>query len=1317
MQDNDTTAIAIIGMAGRFPGARDIGQFWGNLCAGVESIRRLDDAELRAAGVSEALAARADYVRSAAPLDDCDEFAAEFFGYSPKQAQITDPQHRIFMECSWEAIEDAGYAPAQLPGKVGVYAGSGLNTYLLHCLLPQVANVADSMGMLPLIIGNKSDFMVSQVAHRLNLKGPAVAVNTACSTSLVAVHMACQSLLNYETDLALAGGVSVQVPQTGGYLYQSGGVFSADGRCRPFDADAGGTVPGNGAGVVLLKRLDEALADGDRIYALIRGSASNNDGARKIGFTAPSVEGQHEVIASAMALAGLRPEQIDYIEAHGTATSLGDPLELKALAQAYAGAIESGASWQIGSLKSNVGHLDAAAGVAGLIKAALCLKHRQLVPTVNFSTPNPAFDPAAAAFGVNTECRPWPSRSDGEPLRAAVSSFGIGGTNAHVVLEAAPAAVAAPAMRAWQLLALSAENGDALDAMSRRLGERLAGADSDALADVAYTLQLGRTSFAQRRVLLCETRADATATLADRDPQRCIAGVAGASPSEVAFLFPGIGEQYVGMARGLYDEEPAFRDALDECARLLRDIDGTDLLGGLYPRGALTRVATGTGSGAIDLRALMGRDNPSSDPDQARLRSTSFAHPALFAVEYALARLWMSWGLQPNAMLGHSLGEYVAACVAGVMSLIDAISVVSKRAALIQGLPEGAMLGVAMSGELLRPWLPQDVSVAATNTDGLCVASGPVEAIEQLRAALDGQGIASRRVNSSHAFHSRMLEPIRAPLAALFRDIELKPPAIPYLSNLSGDWIEDTQATDPDYWAAHTCGTVRFGEGLDKLRAAGVAALLEVGPGQSLGGFALQQAPAEERDRLVAVASLPSLHEGSADAFVAARSLAALWCVGAQIDWNAYHRGASRGRVGLPTYPFQRQRYWIAPVVGAGGSSWTTPMESQIMAAPAAAAATVQAAGPSRAYLPPEGEIEQLMAELWIDILGVRQVGRDDHFLQLGGSSLLAVRLMTKLRERIDVALPIRSLFERPTLRAISALVEDVILAEIENASEADVLSLLGEDGGAADPTDIEPTLLELPNKMQVLQFNRVETDHFYHDIFETQVYARNGIEIPEDAIVLDIGANIGLFSLFVRERASNARIYAFEPAPPVFNVLRANLASAGNRVTLFNAGVSDRCGTQRLTYYPRSTGMSSFHADKDEEKQVLRAIINNQLSSDEEGAREMLGSVEEILDMRFREQSFDCPMRTVSDVVREHAIARIDLMKIDVQKAERAVIEGIESQHWPLIRQVVVEVHDLEGRVEEVRILLEGKGFLVRVEQDELYENSSIFNLYAIRH
>lgn len=1327
-----SNAIAIIGMAGRFPGAATVAAFWQNLEQGADAIRRLSEEELQAAGVAPAFYQRSDYVRAAADLPDIDAFAAEFFGYTPKEAQITDPQHRIFMECAWEALEDAAQVPGGKGARVGVYAGAGLNTYMMKCLLPHGDALAAEMGMLSLVIGNKADFMATQLSYKLDLQGPSVAVNTACSTSLVATHMACQALLSYECDLALAGGVTIQVPQVSGYLYQPGGVFSPDGHCRPFDAAAQGTVPGNGAGVVVLKRLDDAIADGDAIYAVIRGTATNNDGGRKIGYTAPSVEGQCEVIRTALAVAGVEASSIGYVETHGTATALGDPLELKALTQAYEGTGIGHCA--IGSVKSNIGHLDAAAGVASLIKTALCLQHRRLVPSLHFSAPNPQLQLAQSPFYVNTATRDWQT-SGTTPLRAAVSSFGIGGTNAHVVLEAWTAAAVPPSSRSWQILPVSARSTTALQASAARIGGHWQTHAEARLDDLAYTLQCGRRAFAERRAFVCRTREavlpallGAAAATAERADLSTFSGTAVDAALPVTFLFPGMGEQYLGMARGLYAREPVFRKYFDLCAALLRQHADIDLQAGLYPAQSAATPAPG-----FDLRALMGRGAATSGAaeltaDERSLRRTGFAHPALFTIEYALAQLWLSWGLRPTAMIGHSLGEYVAACLAGVFSLEDAVKLVARRAALIENLPAGGMLAVALPEDELLAVLPQDLSLAAVNAATLCVVAGPVPALQACKTLLAARGIAHREVQAGHAFHSSMMEAIKPQLQALFAGVSLQAPQLAYLSNLSGDWIRAEQATDPTYWAEHTCRTVRFAAGLARLQERGAQAYVEVGPGQSLASFVYQHCAGETREQLHIVQSLPAAHEAGDDEAYLARALASLWCAGVAVDWAALHAEAPRQRLHLPTYPFERKRYWIEPPALLHAAAPASPFASP---APAAADGAVTTAASPLApvattrppYLAPDGDIEALLAEQWGTVLGLTPIGRDDHFFRLGGSSLLAIQLLTRIRDSLQLELPLKAVFEHPTLRAFSAHIEECLLAELEALPDdeaerqaAQIATPATAPSPSARAASFEALPYDLPNGIRVLQFNPVETAHFYHDIFETRVYARNGVEVPNGGVVFDVGANIGLFSLFTHLRTPQTQIYAFEPAPPVFEALRRNLQAAGAKVHVYNKGVAAVAGRRELTFYPYSTGMSSFHADLDEEREALRAILQNQAADGVAGMQDVMQSLDDLLEHRFQSLPFTAELCTVSDVIREHGITHIDLLKIDVQKAEAEVLAGIDDAHWPGIRQIVIEVHDIDGRVAAVAADLTARGYEVHVEQDALYQGSNISNLYALR-
>ncbi len=912
--------IAIIGMAGRFPGSPDLETFWRNLRGGVECITVFGDEELRAAGVDPAELADPLYVRARGTLPGIELFDPAFFGFTPREAELLDPQHRAFLECAWQAFEDAGYDPDRFPGRVAVFGGAGAATYLLHNLLPNM-ELLEKVGSLQAMIMNEGDFLTTRVSYKLNLRGPSVDVQTACSTALVAIHMACQSLLSGESDMALAGGVSIDVPQVSGYLYQEASVMSPDGHCRAFDEKAAGTVNGSGSGVVLLKRLADALADGDSIHAVILGSAINNDGSGKVGFTAPSVEGQSEAIAESLLMAGVDPATVTYVEAHGSGTPLGDPVEIAALTLAFQGGLEDATEHTgfcaVGSVKTNLGHCNAAAGVAGLIKTVLALEHREIPPSLGFERPNPQIDFAASPFHVATRLTPWRT-GETMPRRAGVSSFGLGGTNAHIVLEEAPPREAGePASRPEQLLVLSARTPEALERVATSLADHLEAHPDLPLADLAWTLQVGRKGLDHRRALVVQDAASAVAAL-----RAASAGVAGrregTGDRPVAFLFPGLGDQYVGMARGLYEAEPAFREAFDLCVEGLRPELGLDIRQAVFSDPTVAPVQSG--AAGPDLRAMLRRGGAEQDPAAARLAETAIAQPACFAVEYALARLLMSWGIRPQAMIGYSLGEYVAATLAGVLSLEDALKLVARRARLIQELPGGGMLAVPLAEEAVRPLLAEAdsrLSLAATNGPHFCVAGGPSEAIEALDRFLTERGVSSIRLQTTHAFHTAMMEPAVAAFRELVRGFTLRSPEIPYLSNVTGTWITPDDLADPSYWVRHMVGTVRFAEGLGELLAARETVLVEVGPGATLGSLARQHPAAP-----AGLATVPALRRGSeersgrshrSDIEYLLEAVGRLWTAGCAVDWPAFHGGERRLRVPLPTYPFERVRCWIDP--------------------------------------------------------------------------------------------------------------------------------------------------------------------------------------------------------------------------------------------------------------------------------------------------------------------------------------------------------------------------------------------------------------------
>ncbi|MET0399229.1 MAG: amino acid adenylation domain-containing protein [Longimicrobiaceae bacterium] len=1018
--------IAVVGMAGRFPGAGDLDAFWCNLRTGVDAIARFTREELAAAGVPERQLGDPSYVPAHGMLGDAELFDAAFFGFTPREASILNPQHRVFLECAWDALERAGYATDSYEGRIGVYAAGGQNRYLLN-VLSQPA-VYESIGDFQVMLLN-GDSIATMTSYRLNLRGPSINLQTACSSSLVAVHLACQSLLFGESDLVLAGGAHVSVPTKTGYRYSPGGILSPTGECRSFDADARGTVGGSGVGVVVLKRLEDALDDGDTVHAVIRGSAVNNDGGEKASFTVPRREGQAEVIAEALSVAGVKPEEVSYVEAHGSATEVGDPIEVAALVTAFGDTGRTG-HCALGSVKSNVGHLDAAAGVAGLIKTVLALENAEIPASLHFETPNPRIDFARSPFFVNAALRPW--ERNGHPRRAGVSSFGMGGTNAHVVLEEAPAAEPSGPARPWELVVLSARTATALEAATDRLVEHLGSHPEQAFADVAHTLRVGRRRFGHRRVLVCRGRGDAMDALASRDPRRVLDTVRDSVERRVAFLFPGLGDHYAGMARGLYEAEPVFRREVDRCAEILLPVLGADPREVLFPgepapeqRAGAAPEAAGPAAGEPDLRRMLGRDG--GDPAREALDRTELAHPAVFVVEYALARTWMEWGVRPELMLGHSLGEYVAATLAGVFELEDALVLVAERARLIAGLPGGAMLAVPLPEAEVLPLLREGLALAAVNSAEMCTVSGSPAAVAALEAELTAAGVACRRLNASHAFHSDLMEPVAQELAGRLRAMRLRAPEIPFVSNVTGLAITAAEATDPEYWARHLCRTVRFAEGMREVLAEGQRVLLEVGPGRTLGTFALQAGAAASS----VLATLRHAYTRRSDLAQMLETAGQLWMAGVRPDWVAFAGDERRLRVRLPTYPFERHAYWIAPA--AAPAVPADPAAGAIRegagtAGEAAPAAQVPAlhGRPELGvrYVAPEGEAQLRLAAVWEELLGFGGIGAHDDFFSLGGHSLLATRLLFHVKDGFGVDLPLEAVFEVPTLAGLAGRIE-----------------------------------------------------------------------------------------------------------------------------------------------------------------------------------------------------------------------------------------------------------------------------------------------------
>ncbi len=974
----DTDAVAIIGMAGRFPGARDVREFWHNLVSGVDCITRdpVTDAH--------AESARTWIVNAGGMLDDVESFDAAFFAVPPAEAAWMDPQHRLFLECAWLALEDAGQRPSETTGPVSVYAGVNFNSYL-PARLDQVMT-KDMVEFLQIFMANEKDFLASRVSYKLNLRGESIVVQTSCSTSLVAVHLACQSLISGLSDMALAGGVSIRIPQQASYTYEAGMIASPDGHCRPFDARAAGTVPGNGVGVVVLKRLADAMADRDHCYAVIKGSWVNNDGRGKVGFTAPALDAQTAVIERSLAVAGVSADSISFVETHGTGTAIGDPIEIEALTRAFRRQTTRRGFCGLGAIKASIGHLDTAAGVAGMIKTALALSHRCLPPAAYFERPHPSIDLERSPFYISTTAKPW--REGPTPRRAGVSGFGVGGTNAHIVLEEPPARAArgAPA-RPVQIVTLSAKSARARQAAVARLMTYLDAHPDVELRDVAYTQNVGRTQFPYRQCAVAETIGGLIETLRSSAD---LASHVQKAPS-IVFMFAGQGTQSVGMARRLCETEPVFRDALEACLQHLEPSIGARL------------------------RDLMIGD-ADDEASAAALASPELTLPALLSVEYALVQVWRAWGVRPDAVIGHSYGELVAATVGGVFSLADAMTLAIERGRLMQRMPPGLMLAVSLSERDVQPFLSDAVALASVNGDARTVLSGSTIAMVHIEEELRTRGVACRRLNVPFAYHSALLDPLLHQYAALVRRMTRGSMQVRGVSSRTGDWLTEADVRDPEYWARQMREPVRFVDGLRRLRADGHTCFVEIGSMPTLAPLARLTLD----DEVLVVSSLAGRGGVNVDWHALLTAAGRLWLRGAPIEWRAVERSQEGWTIPLPGYAFDRQRHWIEPTARRSASS---------VAVAAIVEQSVEASHrqPQPDVAPPPAatttDIERTLITIWCEVLGRTSVGVHEDFLELGGDSLTAIRIQSRLQQITGIALPIEQFLTLSTISALAAAV------------------------------------------------------------------------------------------------------------------------------------------------------------------------------------------------------------------------------------------------------------------------------------------------------
>ncbi|TNE50893.1 MAG: SDR family NAD(P)-dependent oxidoreductase [Deltaproteobacteria bacterium] len=878
-------AIAIVGMAGRFPDARNVEELWRLLSDGREATTWLSEQQLLEAGASQDDLENPNYVKAAMMLPDMEMFDAEFFGFSPREASILDPQHRHFLECCWEALEDAGHVPRHFPGSIGVFGGCGMQSYMAHNLLPN-AQLREQVGMFLLRhTGNDKDFLTTRVSYLLDLKGPSVGVQTACSTSLVAVHFACQSLLAGECDMALAGGASIELPHGVGYIAAEGEILSPNGRCAAFDDNAQGTIFGSGVAVVTLRRLEDAIAEGDNIQAIILGTAINNDGKNKAGYLAPSVDGQAQAAAEALAISGIEGSEVDYIEAHGTGTVIGDPIELTALQQAYQQE-ENNASIAIGSIKTNIGHLDTAAGTASLIKVVLGLKHEQIPASLNFHKPNSRFDFPSSPFQVAQEARPW--LRNPRPRRAGVNSLGVGGTNAHAIVEEAPRElVDSTTTTDWQLLTLSAKTSRSLHQLSEKWLHFLRNEGHHInLAHAAFTTHVGRERFAHRLAVVGRTHEELTDALQQKSSQRTAKARISKQDHSVVFMFPGGGSQYPGVAKELYQQVPTFREAADQCfAQLPSEVS--------------------------DLPDLLFGETTKDSDSAARLEHPQMSVLAVFVVSYALAKTWEHWGVTPDAVVGHSAGDYVAAVLAGVMKLSDALDVVALRGQLFSELEPGGMLSVQLPEEELRGVAGDKLDIAALNGPMLGVLSGSNEAIEQAKQDLDARQVSSTRIRIGVAAHSRMLDSRLQRFHTKLSQIDLSPPKLSMMSSLTGDWVSEKDVTTADYWVRHLRETVRFGDSINTLLQTPGRLLVEVGPGQGL--TSLARLAEGEHPPVDVISSTHAARDNDDSLAVLHVAVGKLWVHGVEPNFSVLRGPGSYRRVSLPTYAFERKRHWVDP--------------------------------------------------------------------------------------------------------------------------------------------------------------------------------------------------------------------------------------------------------------------------------------------------------------------------------------------------------------------------------------------------------------------
>jgi amino acid adenylation domain-containing protein/FkbH-like protein len=1031
--------IAIIGMAGRFSGAKNLDEYWQIISNGEEAITHYTKEELLNKGVDKKLLENENYVLANGIIESADKFDATFFGITPREADFMDPQHRVFLESCYEALENAGYTSEKYPGEIGVFGGCGMNNYLVKNLI-QHPDSLRLLGEFQSTINNNSDYLTTRVSYKLNLTGPSINIQTACSTSLVAIHTACQNLISRSCDMALAGGTFIQIPHAEGYLYEPGGIFSPDGHCKPFDSSAGGTLFGEGSGVIVLKRLEDSMSDCDTILGVIKGSAINNDGSNKVGYMAPSVNGQSAVVRKAIIAANVSPDTISYIETHGTGTKLGDPIEVNSLSQVYKSYTDRRNFCALGSVKANIGHLDAAAGIAGVIKVVLMFKNRKLPPTVNFMMPNPEINLEDSPFYISTTLNDW--NSGQKPVRAGISSFGVGGTNAHCILEEAPETIRNVSEKKYHLLPITAKTPKALDLLKQNITRHLLNSTED-IADISYTLQQGRTHHNKRSLLICKKESDSINPVEVIGEQ--INGLRELINPRVVFMFTGQGSQYVGMAQDLYFEFSTFRDIVDKADIYLKENFNIGIL-----------------------KYILRDENESLQND---INQTSIAQPLLFTVQYAISRLLDEFGIKPDAVIGHSIGEYTSAAVSGIFSFEDALKLVAWRGKLMQDQKPGAMLSVQLSYNEVLPFISDKVNLSLRNAPNWNVLAGDIKDIDELNRNLTiaYPNTHISRLNTSHAFHSYMMEPVLDPFRKILETINFRESNIPIISNRSGSLAGCSELSNADYWIDQIRSTVNFVDGVQELLDSGETYFIEIGPGNTLETLLSQYVVAGKKIYISSTVRHPKKKLNDVTVFL--RAVCSAWVSGVEIQWDSYYKSEKRFRVPLPGYPFEKERHWIDPAAPFDRLTEDSVITSQSGAVPYDVVSdkikSIESTFPFHSrplmeneYVAPKSEIEKAIAKIWEDLLGIKGIGLNDDFFFLGGHSLLASQIVNRISEKFNVRLSLELLFTGPTINGLIKKIESVIPVD---QGSPDIISI---DPGERLPVSYDQRRLWIINQI-----------------------------------------------------------------------------------------------------------------------------------------------------------------------------------------------------------------------------------------------------------